>query len=268
MSKSASPSSNDRLCQYVNACSNTSDILPSTHITNAYNLPQILNSNILEPKNCGVFGEDLSYFFYGRPSYRTRKDDSVALEHNLPIVFIVDTEKLQPLKRIFPFDSGAFDEGFYEGYFDKSCERDDFELPASLEILKKLVDAFYGDNHGYLLGDYREKMPTSPFDFEVQGLNRLIQDTHTSKGASLSGDERSTSFEIQTAQSFDLRKILLCVLLPQILLDDKKIFSAIKAWNPPEIITYRTLRNSSAEHLAGTIYTKVIDYYETLGAFK
>ena len=262
---SAPSSPNDRLCQYVDTCSNANKTLPSTHITNAYNFPEILSSSMLEPKECKVFGEDLSYFFYGRPAYRTRKTDSVALGHNLPIVFIVDTEKLRPLKRIFPFDSGAFDKGFYNGYFDSRCKIENFELPANLEVIKKLVDAFYGDNRDYLLGNHRDIKTVGPYDFEVEGLTRLIQDTHTSKEGALNSDERSTSFEIQITQSLKLEEILLCVLLPQVLLDDTATFDAIKAWKPPEIIPYHTLRNSSSEHLAGTIYTKVIDYYNTQG---
>ena len=75
------------------------------HTTASYYINSIMSSNTLKPSPCNVFkGENLNYFFYGKPSYRIRDDARQSEEWQLPMCFIVDIDAISSIKRIYPFD--------------------------------------------------------------------------------------------------------------------------------------------------------------------
>src|SRR5689334_7650680 len=83
--------------------------LPLVHSSAAYTIRRILqNKEIVARQECKVFrGEKLNYFFVGRPAYK--KEYEVEGDYwELPACVILDYSSV-PIKRIYPFDTGAFD---------------------------------------------------------------------------------------------------------------------------------------------------------------
>src|SRR4051794_38754532 len=112
----------DRLRRFLASYSSTPGFLPFTHITRAYSFDEMLDGETLEPTLCDVFKEPLVYLFYSRPAYRAKQGNNARLEFEWPIVFLFDAEKIAPIKRVFPFDSGAFSLGLYEAFFDRKAK--------------------------------------------------------------------------------------------------------------------------------------------------
>lgn len=84
---------------------------PWIHSTASSNLIPILNEEKLLAVKCNVFqGEKLCYLFVGRAAYKG-KDALNPEPWQLPTVFVMRFSNPPPLKRIHPFDTGAFERG-------------------------------------------------------------------------------------------------------------------------------------------------------------
>src|SRR6202040_3163431 len=150
-------------------------LLPLVHITRAYAFDQIIDGDTLEPNDCDVFKEKLIYLFYGRPAYRAKEGNNARLEFEWPIVFVFDAEKISGIKRIFPFDTGAFVQRLYSQFFDHRSELMDFALNPNLESVRQLVGAFYRDNDEYYRGETRKNVDIPLRQFEAQGVHELAR---------------------------------------------------------------------------------------------
>lgn len=258
-----------RLSAFIDNQSPADGILPLVHITRAYAFDEMLDDGRLTPTHCNFFGESLIYLFYGRPAYRAKDGNNARLEFEWPIVLIFHPDKIQKIKRVFPFDTGAFELKMYAQFFDKSSKRDDFEFDGALESARKIVGAFYTNHKEYYVGLSRKNVNLPNRQFEAQGLQELsrLPGTQTAASGDLR-DERSSAIEIQTSQPIDFSDSLLAIILPEPYLDDEEIKSALERWNVGEIETYPTLHNASGEVWVGQIYQIVRSLYDRLGYFK
>src|SRR4051794_32489580 len=90
--------------------------LPWVHSASAASLFKILEDEKLLAMECNVFGgEKLVYFFIGRPAYKMPAVESPS-EWQMPVAFVIRFDKPPPIKRVFPFDSGAFQKGRMPAY--------------------------------------------------------------------------------------------------------------------------------------------------------
>jgi hypothetical protein len=119
-----------RLRNLINSQHSAKPVLPLVHTTDVYRFSNVLDDGRLEPRECPVFDkEPLLYFFYGRPSYRANsKEAATALDHYLPVCLLFRSSVVNPIKRIFPFDSGGFHDELYADAFHKDMKLDDFGL--------------------------------------------------------------------------------------------------------------------------------------------
>jgi hypothetical protein len=147
--------------------------LPFVHITRAYAFDEMIGGDTLEPKHCNVFNEPLIYLFYGRPAYRAKDGNNARLEFEWPIVFLFDPEKISNLRRLFPFDTGAFTSKMYSDFFDKSSKLEHFQLEASLESARKFVGTFYIDHKEYYTGLTRKNVAIGTRQFEALARTRF-----------------------------------------------------------------------------------------------
>jgi len=143
MKKDAKP--RERFKKLVNTQRPITPHLPLVHSTDVYAFSDIVSGKSLSPSPCSVFdGEMLTYLFYGRPSYRPNiNEEPTSLGHYLPIVIIFKPNWLSEIKRIFPFDSGAFSRGFYKHFIHKMMSLEDFELDTDPETPGRVVSQFY-----------------------------------------------------------------------------------------------------------------------------
>src|SRR5437899_2459465 len=70
-------------------------LLPLVHTTDVYRFRDALEDGWLEPRECPVFDKE------------PLLEAPTALDHYLPVCFLFRTSAVHPIKRIFPFDSGA-----------------------------------------------------------------------------------------------------------------------------------------------------------------
>ncbi|RYZ92220.1 MAG: hypothetical protein EOP06_04875 [Proteobacteria bacterium] len=241
--------------------------LPLIHITDAYSFVTILSPKKLEPQQCDVFGEPLTYLFYGRPAYRTKHQGDNFLSANLPVAMVFHPGMLSSIiKRVFPFDSGAFKLNLYSNFFHRRSELNDFELDGSMENAKKIVAYFYRSNEEYFHGGSRKNVEIPPFQFEAEGIFELAR---TSAGAQGDGkfkpDLRSSSIEIQTDGVIDINDALLALIIPQIFLDEENTKQFIDDISPKYIETYSGIHNISNESITGILFEKIHRIYKKEG---
>lgn len=261
------PSASARLRKLLEKIDPTERELPLIHITDSYNFIDILSPKKLLPQKCDVFSENLTYLFYGRPSYRTKHKGNKFISANLPVVMIFHPGKLnEAIKRVFPFDTGAFSIGIYSDFFHKRSELEHFNLDPTVESARKIVAYFYRNNGEYFYGGTRKNVEIPPLHFEAEGIFELAR---TSAGAQADGtfkpDLRSSSIEIQVEEEIDIHNALLGLIIPQIFLDAKENQNAIADLSPKHLETYTGVHNIGSESLVGMIFDRVNRIYAQEG---
>ena len=255
-----------RLLSFIKRYTPTENALPLVHTTPAYRFADFIDESHLEPNPCEHFKENLIYFFYGRPSYRAADGASAYLEFEWPIIFIFDPHKITQIRRVYPFDTGAFFRGLYESFFHRNSEISDFELPASIDSAKMTVSAFYENNNNYYRGVSTKNLDIEPMQFEVQGLQELsrlpgVQDPLSGR----TRDERSSSIEIQVDHAIKFEDSALAIILPEPYLEVEGVIQAISRWKIDHFRTYTCVHNQSSETWVGEVYGIVRTLYQELG---
>lgn len=171
------------------------------HSTKSSKLVDILAAKKLMAMPCNVFaGENLVYMFVGRPAYKYRVEDP-ARYWMLPTVFVIRFQKMPPIKRIFPFDSGAFSKRVFPNYiaeFDLSR----YDLGTNIDLVGKLISVLYGDDASYLKRApisedmLRKRYETGPLDMEIDALLALYGENN-----SPNFDDRAATVELQFEKS-------------------------------------------------------------------
>lgn len=164
------------------------------HTTDGYTLRSLIASGFFEPKLCPIFGEDLSYFFYGRPAYRVA-DTPLTIQSKAPVIVVLNPGLIDRGKRLFPFDTGAFAEDKYTRWMHARMQLADFEFACSSDAPNRHVASFFGTNTAYL--GVKGCIPPIPYsgEFEVESLVTLLNDTDTT-----TADDRRLAVELQVGE--------------------------------------------------------------------
>lgn len=242
----------------------TATSLPLVHSTPALHLKSIVQSGQISTNACDVFaGDALNYFFVGRPAYKRRSDVSDSPYWELPCCFIFEFSSLKPFRRVFPFDSGAFQR--YPSYL-KSFAVDKFDVAAIPDATERIVGAFFGDAQSYFrlsakpTGAFESEHSLGPFDYEVKALHRLALEQ-----SAASFDDRRLTVEVQTETSVDLvTNKPLAVVAPAVFFDDQSFLDHVtNVWQAQPISYPIFALNTSAYYAA--IYERVEVFYRSLG---
>lgn len=243
--------------------------LPYVHTTDAYRFADVLSSKELHPSDCDVFGERLLYLFLGRPAYRTRRSTNDNLTFDLPVAVILKPDAtIPPSKRIYPFDTGAFERGLYSTYFHKESILEDFELTNTSSSPVSYISHFYTSIREYYNGATRKNVDL-PFDgFEARGLLELARAIpDPSAPSTLAPDQRSSSVEVQIQSPVKLTGNTLAIVLPQQYLDEPSVSTAIDEIDPTYVKTYDVMKNMGTREIAAIIFHVVRDVYLDAGIF-
>jgi hypothetical protein len=180
-------------------------VLPVVHTRPSRLLKNISQHSAIAPEPCDVFvGEDLSYFFVGRPAYKYWSDGREAEYWELPCCFIFEFATLQNIKRVFPFDSGAFHNRLYPPYLNQ-MRLEDFEVSSVADSVSRIVGAFFGDLPSYFAlrpkdeRAFEAEFNLDVFDAEIRGLHRLAREKSPT-----TFDDRRFSIEMQDTSTIDL----------------------------------------------------------------
>lgn len=245
---------------------NGSSDLPLVHTTRSYNLRDIYTDQQILAGNCDVFlNEKLNYFFVGRPSYKYYSDEVEDAHWEFPSCFIFEFNLLEDIRRVFPFDSGAFDRGMYPDYINR-IKLDNFMAGVEPDTPRKIIGAFFENSEKYfhMMPKATERFDAEysigPMDAELSALNRLAGDRSVKPL-----DDRRFTIEMQSGRDVNLsihRPI--AVICPYKYLGDKDFVSVVEEEWKARIVTYQTY-SLNVGNIYGQIYAKVEEVYRDLG---
>lgn len=235
------------LAGYLNELEQSIDIskLPIVHNTNSDHFFKILNEGKLLPQMCDVFSKDLVYFFYGRPAYKLNTPD------NFPpslVGLVLDYSMVDSIYKIFPFDSGAFDKGFYSPYIENL---EDFCLLENL--INTHIQFFFKNNFKYLKGEI----------FNRDNIENKYADKfyNLAKNANEKCDDRRLTIEISNYKEVKLlTDTLKAIILPNYLLEDDSVINFLDNLDP-EVITYSSFNEGNPCGFNNDIYNEYIDIF-------
>ena len=166
------------------------------HTTDAYVLRNLIEYECFQPQQCEYFNERLTYFFYGRPAYKTRRDENIRHTANAPITIILKPEIVSYAKNIYPFDTGAFWTKRYAKWMHSKMDLSSFNVSMVSNAQFKHVKGFYGSNLSYFDCIASVQKENLIGEFEAEAIAGLISDQNSDDA-----DDRKITFEISTDQS-------------------------------------------------------------------
>jgi hypothetical protein len=219
------------------------------------------NGDLLTPMPCQFLGDDILYFFYGRPSYRVNAGtESTSQEAFHSVCFLIESCSVSDVKSIFPFDTGAFVSGYYKDHLHHQMRLEDFALSPDLAKVTCFVETFYESNANYYMGRMRSDLDVTGAPMAAQSYHSLVK----SKAVSLT-DTRRSSVEVQTLSSLDVRQAkVLAVFLPESLLDQPEIRDFIENDLSSHAVGYFCIHASPREDMA-LIMREVREFYKSRG---
>lgn len=221
--------------------------LPLLHTCDAFSFRSILDNGALMPQLCDVFSSDLLYTYYGIPSYRTNYGMATTNPALHMICIILNSEKLDEIYKIYPFDSGAFEKLplMKETFFHPKNKILDFEVDNSLDGAKRVIKTFYETNENYVEQRPKATQRFNSLAFEAQNYQTLI----SHKGNSIL-DDRASSIEIIFDKKIPLTKeTVKQVIIPNSFKDDEYNRDLIKdKLNIDNPIGYSTFRGNPRDN--------------------
>lgn len=191
-------------------------VLPLTHVTKFENARRVIDKGELEPQHCDVLGGDYVFTFYGRSAYRVKVDGTVTSESLSPICLIFDCELERGPKKRFPFDSGAFGNGFYSSALQSDAKIDDFEIIGGDTLPNRLISAFFDSSEKYIDGDSSGIRPADKIckvdDSEARAFHELASGLGTNRA-----DDRLHTIEFCFDRPLKLKGKLKGVIVPSTL---------------------------------------------------
>lgn len=166
----------DRLRRLVSQAKPAEPKLPLVYSTDAYTLDDALAATQIEPTSNSVFtGESLICTFYGRPSSIPLSNQVPAsLSHYLPVCLIFMRSFAEEIRRVFPFNTWAYDNDFYRLFLHKNMRLEDFALEPHLDTPGRVVSTFFGSARNYLQARPNLKIEFDPAQFEAKTFAALI----------------------------------------------------------------------------------------------
>jgi hypothetical protein len=215
-----------RFASYCQSFSPRRPTLPLVHSTDSFAFRSIITAGVLKVQRCEVFNEDLLYLFYGRPAYRVAQGKASRSDNvYMPVCLILKPELVQAPKRIYPFDTGAFDGGYFAPYLHEGMTRDDFLLEEP-DVPPRMIEAFFGSNKAYYFGEAKAGLDFDIDHMEVKAYYDLISAT----GEQVHDDRRFT-IEVQSTDGVALSSNILAVVCPTAFLQKKEFEETIvSAW--------------------------------------
>lgn len=237
---------------------------PWVHSTSSHRIFDIIEQGKLLAVPCNVFqGDNLCYCFVGRPAYKSQ-DVAAPSEWQLPMAFVVRFHQPPAIKRVFPFDSGAFHARRLPSYITM-FKLDGYEISSDPQNVGRAISFFFKDPKRYVrrrAAGYEELKEENSLDMthqEILALAKLYQEQSNPQF-----DDRAAAIEIQVAEDIRLAKDnLLGVVIPEEYKRTPGLVKALKELTL-NIETYPHFPLGLQEHYA-LIYDRVESIYKKSG---
>jgi hypothetical protein len=238
--------------------------LPLVHSCQAYFIKQIMASGQLKASPCNVFqGEDLLYFFVGRPAYKYELELQPKY-WELPICFILQYD-VSTAKRIYPFDTGAFKSGRLPKYVT-IADLHEFDVSVDREAVCKIIGTFFSSRFNYYRtkprseSEFLERYGVDILDTEVRSIHSLITD-----GMPYKSDDRRATIEVSLPHAVKLTSDrVLAVVIPERYLDCEIIMNYIQSDLRADVLSYPEY-SQNVEFYYSFIYQKVEAFFREQG---
>lgn len=232
-------------------------LLAWCHTTDGYAFRSMVHSGFFAPNPCPVFGEDLLYFFYGRPAFRL--SDTIGMNARAPVIVVLDPSLICRGKRLFPFDTGAFAKKRFQKWVHDNMQLADFELACTDEAPRRHVQSFFGTNKAYLY--VKPANPPLPYEgeFEVESIVSMLTDRDSEQS-----DDRRLAIELQVDEPvpFDVSSVL-ALIFPDELRQAAWLDSYLKGSGAGiEILTYVLQPLKKASDYQVSLEEKAIEVQE------
>lgn len=181
--------------------------LPFFHTCRGEVFRKVIASRQLDATLCEEFEEELLYLFYGRPAYRVSGSETTRDLGRFPVCFIINASAATSIKRVFPFDTGAFLRSILKEYCGCFANKNEamsallgYQLGSDLDILAKFIRTVYGDDNQYLqVAPVLRSEDLMGMCFE---LKRMLDMANAQ--SSKDWDNRAVTSEIQIQASVDI----------------------------------------------------------------
>jgi hypothetical protein len=214
--------------------------LPLIHTSRCEHLAAIAATHTLEPRECTVFSESLTYLFYGRPAYRSRVGSQFGEPIALcPVCFVFKPRTVsRTLHRVFPCDTGAVASDRFAPEIPAS-DLAALELAPEIESARRAVSLFFEHNGAYFAGRVMAGR-----SFVGGSVAARFYDLLQRPGPA-DYDDRKSAIEVQVNQAVPLSGQLLFVVLPKEFLEEAPVRDAIiNIWNC-DPVTYPTFHGDA-----------------------
>lgn len=252
------------LAEYLDQQStNFRSALPLVHTSEARNLFSILGEGKISVTQCDKFtNEKLAYFFHGRPSYRRFLDRPK--DWQLPFVLVLRSTCLMNMRRLFPFDSGAFLSGRFPQYLT-DFSHEGYELSSQRETaIDLVVEMFFGSDADYLhakaksVEEVKHRGKLGIRHSQVEALCCMYNREQ------LTADDRAFAIEIQSDQDVEITDNLIGIVMPRPYFDDKDLRKRLRSIQGLQVRSYDVWPLSTESYMAA-IYREVTEMYRKLG---
>jgi hypothetical protein len=240
-------------------CSKANEpLMPFFHSCDGYHLKSILLTEQLATKECPVFNkEKLLYLFYGRPAYKNSIQESSSSNFYLPVCFILDGNYLpKSIKRVFPFDTGAFNSGLYDNHLHHHMTMEQFLMTPDTTSITKTISYFFDTNENYYKGEPKSDIDYDILNFPIEAYRNLISAAQLGKA-----DDRKASVEIQLADNLPLNgDIVKAVVMPACFTTSPLVKNiVIDKWQV-DILPYKSFGSTKPDHYYSQILNLVEEF--------
>lgn len=191
------------------------------HTCDGFAVRSLIEDNKLSPFPRESFdGERVLFLYYGRPAYRlSSSTEPTSYNFFLPVCLILSPDAVNSPRRVFPFDTGALEDGLFSGSLHPGMIRDDFQLDPDSSSPQRLVTAFYGSNENYFRGEMVRNIEYDSMEFEVESFVSILRGE-----SGIKADDRRSAIEIHTDKDIILaNRTLEAVILPSVFLDNVRV---------------------------------------------
>lgn len=238
-------------------------LLGLTHMTSSYSLREIIASESIEAEEkCRILGENVTYAFYGRASFRGRDDFSPTdLACLFPSLLIVDPERIPRPRYVFSFDSGAYVEGLMDQYTHPKMPLFDFLLAPNPEAAARLVGAAFSSPDDYLDNRPNHGFTVPASNFEADSYKKILLGGGHGQ---IRLDDRISTPELVFADPISLTGSVRAVILPDTLASDPLLGGRLRDLGIT-VFDYPVVSCSRPGESLSVIRQLARSYYKSLG---
>jgi len=245
----------------LDECAKLDKVLPLVHTAPSRYAMKILKGMKLKRSVCNAFnGEKLLYFFYARPAYRKIELDTSKDKSLFPVVFLVDSKHID-IKRVYPFDSGAYSI-YTKTHLSDFGNRSDYEILNQLRYIQLYIKAIFGNNQRYYdglcnLGSELPDIVSSQREVK-HDLDNLLNLIASANRAEI--DDRCMTVEVQSPVDCKLSGKLLSVVVPSFYQNDQDFLKLMKKYGiTPKY--YKYFPRHRVNEVLGAVFSKVEEFY-------